>query len=241
MLKRFKIFNEKDQSFILEIPTLRVPSIKNVFLVMKEKVKEFATKAGFTVFTVSIFLWLFKSVGTSGYVGNNVEKSFLFIVCDKIKYLFYPLGFGSWQVSAALISGTFAKEAVVETLELICKDAHTIFSSGYSAYAFMAFVLLSPPCIASLSTAKSELGSVKWLIFMLTFQFLSAYTVAFLINFLGFLFTLFGNLILSSIIVIILVLSLIYSLHRLKGGCRLCSKKCKGEGKCHKKEKHFTI
>ena len=241
ILKRFKAFNGKDQSFILEIPTLRVPSIKNVFLVMKEKVKEFATKAGFTVFTVSIFLWLFKSVGISGYVGDNVEKSFLFAVCDKIKYIFYPLGFGSWQASAALISGTFAKEAVVETLELICKDPQTIFSSGYSAYAFMAFVLLSPPCIAALSTAKNELGSSKLFVFMLIFQFLSAYTVAFLINFLGFLFTLFGNLILSSVIVIILISSLAYSLRRLKYGCGLCSKNCKGEGKCHKKEKRFTI
>lgn len=241
VLKRFKAFSDEDQSFVLEIPTLRLPSIKNVFSVMWEKVKEFTTKAGFAVFTVSVFLWLLKNIGVSGYVGENVEKSFLYLVGDKIKYIFYPLGFSSWQTSVALLSGIFAKEAVIETLELVCYDVTAIFPSTYTAYAFMAFILLSPPCIAALSTAKNELNSTKWFLFMCLFQFCSAYIVALTINFFGFMFTSFGNLILSVIIVIIVVISLIYSILKMSNGCSLCHKKCKGGAKCHKREKRFTI
>ena len=80
ILKGFKIFRSDASGFLLEIPLLRVPPIKNVVAIMWEKVKEFSTKAALIVFSVTVFLWLLKSVGPSGYVGEKVEKSFLFIL-----------------------------------------------------------------------------------------------------------------------------------------------------------------
>ena len=226
----------------MEIPSLKMPSIINVFEVMKEKVKEFLTKAGLTVFVVSVFIWLLKSVGKTGYVGDDIERSFLYDIGNFIKWIFYPLGFGSWQVSVAIISGTFAKEAIIETLELICSDAGSIFYSKFSAYAFMTFVLLSPPCVASLATAKRELGSLKWFLFMCVFQFLSAYLIAFLINILGILILSCQNLIFSLIVVIITIVSVYFAIKTLrKKGCESCSLNCKGDSKCHKRVKRFTI
>ena len=239
-LKKFSIFNEEDGGFLMEIPTLRLPSAKDVLFVMLEKVKEFTTKAGLIVFCVSIFLWLLKSVGTSGYVGDDIEKSLLFIIGNKLKYIFYPLGFTEWETSVAFISGAFAKEAVVETLNLISTNFSTLFSTTYSAYSFMAFILLSPPCIASLVTAKQELGSSKLFVFMLIFQTLTAYVVSLAINLAGFLFDNFKGLLLSLIIVIIIMLSLFSALKYLKTKkCRLC-KNCKGENRCQKVERFTT-
>ncbi len=240
LLKRFKIFKVDNGWFLIEIPLLRVPPLKNVLAVMWEKVKEFVSKAGLIVFAVTVFLWLLKSVGVSGYVGDNVEKSFLFVLGNLLKYFFYPLGFFNWQTAVAVICGSFAKEAVVESLNLLSPDVFTLFDSGYSAYAFMAFILLSPPCVASLVTAKRELGSLRLFIFMLIFQTLSAYLVAFIINTIGKVISGGFGLILSAIIGIMITISVIKTLIRLKNGsCRLCSCCQKGE-KCNKNVKRFT-
>lgn len=240
ILKNFKPFRENDGDFIMEIPTLRIPSIRDVFFVLLEKVKEFITKAGLIVFCVSVFLWLLKSVGTSGYVGSNIEESFLFDVGSFLKYIFYPLGVSGWEASVALIAGSFAKEAIVETFNLIANDVNAIFTSTYSAYAFMAFVLLSPPCVASLATAKQELGGLKWFMFMIVFQILSAYSVAIIINTIGNMITYHKGLLLSLILVIIITLTIVFAIKKIKNTkCSLC-KGCKGGRKCQKVER-FTI
>ncbi len=242
ILKRFKAFKKNEDFFLLEMPTLRLPRLKDILAVILEKVKEFITRAGLIVFSVSVFLWLFKSVGISGYVGDNVENSFLFFIGDKLKYLFYPLGFFDWHLSVSIISGMFAKEAVIESLSLLSGDINSLFYNGFTAYAFMAFILLSPPCIASLATAKQELGSNKWFIFMLLFQTLVAYIVSLIINLMGLLIEWFGGLILSLIIVIIIILSLILSIKKLKNSkCKLCGHNCRGDVKCLKKGKPYTI
>ncbi len=241
LLKKFKAFNTDEGSFLMEMPVLRTPSIKDVFFVLKEKVKEFVTKAGLIVFAVSVFLWLLKSVGTSGYVGDNIERSFLFSVGNALKYIFYPIGVKGWEASVALIAGAFAKEAVVESLNLLSNDINTIFSAKYSVYAFMAFILLSPPCVASLATAKQELGGFKPFILMVVFQFFVAYAVALLINSIGFVICNFLGLLLSIIIAIIILIITIFAIKKLKKcNCTDCGGCKKGRNKCQK-ARHFTI
>ena len=240
LLKRIKIFKGDSNGFLLEIPFLRLPAVKNVLAVMWEKVKEFTTKAGLIVFTVTVFLWLLKSVGISGYVGEDVEKSFLYQLGNLLKYFLYPLGFFNWQTSVAVICGSFAKEAVVESLNLLSPDVHTLFDNVYSAYAFMVFILLSPPCIASLATARRELGSFKLFSFMLIFQTSSAYLVAFIINLIGKVINGGFGLILSVILGIIISIGVVKSIERLKKhDCGLCAHCKKGE-KCNKNIKRFT-
>lgn len=237
ILKNFKPFKSYYAPFILEIPLLRPPSIKDLIYSLSEKVKDFIIKAGSIVFLVSIALWFLNNFGVYGYVDSNFEYSYLYLIGGSIKYIFYPLGFGSPQTSVALISGIFAKEAVVETLCLLSKSPKGLFTNGFSAYAFMAFILLSPPCIASLSVAKKELKSKRWFFCMVLFQFLTAYVVAFLINLLGLIFITFGGLILSLIVGIIITLIAILcglELKKCNGGCTSCLK----GGKC--KVKRYT-
>ncbi len=241
LLKKFKVFKFSAKQFLLEMPFLRVPAIKDVFAVLKEKTKEFITRAGLIVFAVSVFLWLLKSVGTTGYVGENVEKSFLFIFGNMLKYIFYPLGFFNWQTAVSVISGAFAKEAVVESLSLLSDDVGALFSNRFSVYAFMAFILLSPPCIGSLATARQELNSNKMFFIMIVFQVITAYTVAFIINLIGLLIEWCGGLILSIIIGIMILISLIFAIKTLKcKKCNLCTRACKGGNKCQIKEKRYT-
>lgn len=242
LLSKLKPFKSNKSAFILEMPLLRAPSLVDVYLVMKEKTKDFVIKAGTIIFLVSIGLWFLQNFGISGYTFGNVKKSFLFAIGDSLKIVFYPLGFYNWQTSVALISGIFAKEAVVETLVLTTSDFQSLFCNPFSVYAFMVFVLLSPPCVATLATAKAELNSKKWFAFMIIFQFLSAYAVAFIINTIGILITNEFNLILSGIIVIILTITVIICIKKLsKTKCNTCGLCKKGVKKCQKNKRRYTI
>ena len=209
ILYKLRLLGNSDNTFILEIPNLKMPAIRDVFCVLIEKTKDFLIKVGFIVFVLSVLLWLMKSFGVSGYVGDNVEKSFLFLLGNFIKPIFYPLGFGNWQASVGILCGIFAKEGIVETLHVLTNSPSTLFSNQFSAYAFMVFILLSPPCMASLITAKRELNNNKLFFYLLLFEFLSAYLVAFIINLLGILIDKSLGLILFSIIGIIILMIII--------------------------------
>lgn len=221
-------------NFILEIPTLRPPSIKNVLISLIERTKDFLIKAGSIIFLVSLFLWVLKSFGINGYVGENVKESFLYLIGNTLKYIFYPLGFNSWETTVSVISGIFAKEAVIETLEIVSLTPSTLFNDSYSAYAFQAFILLSPPCISALAVARRELKDNKLFLFMITFQFIVAYIVALIINTVGKLIIYSSGLILSVVVGIIILILAVKCVMRLKNPCRNC---VKGDGKCLKKKR----
>ena len=168
ILNKLKVFGNDDGTFLLEIPNLKMPSIKEIYQVLIEKVKDFLIKVGYIVFVLSIILWLLKSFGVGGYVGEQVEKSLLYVIGNFIKPIFYPLGFGNWQASVGILCGIFAKEGIVETLHVLTNSPSSLFFNQFSAYAFMTFILLSPPCMASLITAKRELNNNK--LFDVTFN-----------------------------------------------------------------------
>ncbi len=235
MLRKSERFGGKS-GFLLEMPTYRVPSLKSVFFVLWEKIKEFVVKAGTVMLAVSVLLWLLTNFGIHGYTAGNTEDSFLYYIGSAIKYLFYPLGFGNWQSAVAILSGSLAKEAVIETLGTLCENVDFLFYSKFSVYAFLAFVLISPPCLASVLQAKRELKSNKVLLFMLFFQTLSAYIVALTINLIGILFEVGLIFVLITVIIItIFILSMKMLLSskkciackagvKVRGGCKKCRK-----------------
>lgn len=232
-----------DQCFVLEMPVLRIPSIKNVVAALKEKAVDFIVKAGSVIFFVSVVLWFLKSFGLKGYDPENFENTFLYYIGNFIKYPFYPLGFGNAKASVALLSGLFAKEGVIEALTVVCGNKESLFGSFngiFSVYAFAAFVLLSPPCLAALSVAKRELNNKKDFISMIVFQTFFAYAVAFAINFTGTIINGSLNLIFICAFVIIISILIIVGAIAVFGGCDYCLKKgsCK---KCPKGKRNTII
>ena len=209
-LNVFKKKIKKESVFVVEMPTLRVPSIKNILYALWEKLKDFIYKAGTIICAVSIVLWVFSNFGIYGYT-ENIENSFLYYVGSLIKYLFYPLGFGNWQASVSVLTGIFAKESVIETFSLLNVDYSTLFANKYSILSFMVFVLLSPPCAATISCARCQLKSKKKVVYMLLFQTVCAYIFSLLIVAIGYiskikyclLFSLFAVIIILSIVIMI--------------------------------------
>ncbi len=244
ILTKFKAFKNDGGGFLIEIPTLRLPSVKDVFFVLFEKVKDFTFKAGTVIFTISVILWFLQNVGIKGYTDGVVQDSFLFLIGNSIKYIFYPLGFGNWQSAVSVLTGLLAKEAVIQTLVVVSGEPATLFVNPFSAYAFMAFILLSPPCISALVTAKQELKSGKWFCYMLIFQTFSAYLTAFTINLIGKIYYGGRCLLLSAIVVIIISVIFIKCLRKVFGspcgGCKKCGAKRRSSERCQANIKRNT-
>lgn len=234
-LKRLKRFKGSTAGMIMEIPALKVPALKTLLLSAKNKAGEFTLKVCSSILLISVILWALMSFGVNGYT-ENVSESFLFFIGNGIKFVFYPLGFGTWQTSVATISGFFAKEGVAETLALI-SDPKTLFRDGYAAYSFAVFTVLSPACVSAQTTALSEVKDRKTYFTALGLQTGFAYLICALIN-------LFGKCvsggILPAICLTTLIIGIIISLKATlkKGRCALCDR-C-GKTKCKAKAKVNT-
>lgn len=234
-----KIRNEDGDTFIIEMPNYRIPQFKSVAIQLWEKTKDFIFRAGTIIFTASIIIWFMQSFSFS-FILTQPQDSILADIGRFISPIFRPLGFGSWQASVALISGLFAKETIVSTFGILFSssaDLNMAISSlftPWSAYAFMVFVLLSAPCIASIGATRREMGSKKLMWLAISFQTTVAYIMALLINQIGTLWhnnpTLLLTIFINAIILIILYLC-IKHLTRRKGcgncnGCKMNSSDC---------------
>ena len=182
MLKR-DVGNDSEYPF--EVPKYRIPPLKSFFNVLLERTKEFLLKAGSVVFAVSVVLWCLKNFGFSGY-GVGIENSFIYILGNAIKYVFYPLGFGSAEASVSVVFGLFARESVAESLLLLCDNVSVVFPTGFSALSFLSFFLLAPPCVSALSALRKE-STKKDFVKIIAFGLITAYCVSLLINLSGLL------------------------------------------------------
>ncbi len=187
ILKRFLLKGEEN-FFIMELPPYRVPMIKSLVLSTWDKGKDFLKKAGTVILGMSVVLWFLANYSWSGMV--EMSNSFLANLGQLIAPLLQPLGFGTWEAGVSLISGFVAKEVVVSTMSIVygAGDAVGQLSATIqnvfnpvSAYAFMVFVLLYTPCMATLVVMKKETGTWKWPAFSVAYSFTIAWILAFII------------------------------------------------------------
>ena len=152
--------------FVMELPNYRFPSAKSVVLLMWEKAKDFLTRAFTVIFMATVIIWFMQTFDTRLNVVENSADSILAALGRLVSPIFAPLGFGDWRMVTALVSGFTAKEAVVSTFGVILGVSteqlgialHSLFTTA-SAASFLAFCLLYTPCVAAVSTIKTELKS----------------------------------------------------------------------------------
>ncbi|PGS34537.1 ferrous iron transport protein B [Bacillus cereus] len=181
------ILKAEKSIFVIELPPYRVPQVKTLWLSTWEKGKGFVRKAGTFIFGGSVVIWLLNYAGPSGF-GVDMGDSFLAMIGGFIAPLFAPLGFGTWQAAASLLTGFLAKEVVVSTMAIIYAVKEDVLGNvmgahytALSAYAFMFFILLYVPCLATVAVIKRETGSMKWTIFSVVYPLVVAYVLTFII------------------------------------------------------------
>lgn len=166
LLLKGTAFRGEPVPFVMELPNYRMPSPKNVLLLLWEKAKDFLERAFTIILLASVVIWFLQTFDTRLNVVTESAQSLLALVGRLIAPIFAPLGFGDWRIATSLISGFVAKEAVVSTLSVLLgtgiTDLHLLLPQMFttlSAVSFLLFTLLYTPCVAAVATLKKELKS----------------------------------------------------------------------------------
>ena len=160
VLSRWVIKGE-DVPFVMELPPYRFPTAKAIFRHTWEKGKQYLKKMGGVILVASIIVWALGYFGTMG-VAPSLEDSFIGMLGKLMEPLFTPQGF-DWRLDISLLTGVGAKEIVASTIGVLYVDAYNF--TPLVAYAFLIFVLLYFPCIATIVAIKNESGSWRWACF----------------------------------------------------------------------------
>ncbi len=124
---------------------------------------------------------------------QKMAQTYLGRIGKVVEPILKPLGF-DWRIGIALLSGFVAKEVVVSTMGVIYSGSNEEKTGEKSlqkalkaqhftsakAYAFMAFVLIYTPCLATVAAIRREIGT-KWMIFNVAYSLTLAWIIAWLI------------------------------------------------------------
>ena len=185
-------FTAKDEpGLLIELPEYKLPNAHTVYIYVWNKVKDYLSKAGTTIFIASVALWIVLNFNASG-ITEDITTSFGASIGKWLAPLMAPAGLGFWQVCVALLAGISAKEVVVSSFSVIFGISNINSAQGlaeftgilssqgftaWNAYALMLFVLLYTPCVATIATIRAETGSWKFTGKVLLFQLLFAWAV----------------------------------------------------------------
>ena len=197
-----KSSEDHTNTLLIELPEYKAPNARSIFLYVWDKVKDYLSKAGTTIFLASILIWFILNFGFSGMV-DDMSESFGAILGRLLIPILKPAGLGIWQIGVALISGIAAKEVVVSSFSVLFGIVNINSQTGMNnlvqilepmgfgalnAYALMIFCLLYTPCAAAIGVIARELKSVKWTLFTIAFQLVIAWFAATLVFQIGSLF-----------------------------------------------------
>lgn len=113
------LYPGSSDSLVMEMPDYELPTMQNVMLKTWQKLKRFVLGAGKTIVMVVAVLSFLNSLGTDGSFGNeDSENSVLSKAAQVVTPVFAPIGIqeDNWPATVGIITGIFAKEAVVGTL-----------------------------------------------------------------------------------------------------------------------------
>ncbi len=182
LLKR-TVFQGEAVPFVMELPTYRLPGIKNVWRLIYYKAKYFVTKAFTIILAATLVIWFLNSFDSRLNAAASSADSMLSAIGSLLVPVFRPLGIDDWRLSTAFLSGFAAKESVVSTLGVLLGgrlDMLPELLTPLSAFSFLVFTLLYTPCAAAIATVRKELGT-SYALSVVLLQCLIAWLVAFVI------------------------------------------------------------
>ena len=193
-----------NDSLLIELPEYKRPNGRTIWIYVWNKLKDYLTKAGTTIFIAFIVIWFVLNFGVAGMV-EDPANSFGAMIGKLLVPVLAPAGLGMWQIGVALISGISAKEVVVSSfsvlfgvsnansaagMETIIANVHAVNPDfgPLNAYCLMLFCLLYIPCAATVGTIKKESHSWAFTLKVMAFELVVAWLVATIVFQVGSLF-----------------------------------------------------
>lgn len=196
VLKRTALKGQSS-AFLMELPTYKVPSLRNLLLGLYDRAKIFLRRAGTIILAVSIVLWALatypKATPPAEIAGDEkavaayqLEHSFAGRAGHLIEPVIRPLGY-DWKIGIGLLSSFAAREVVLSTLG-------TVYAIGYdednsealsdqlkksfglaTALSLLVFYALACQCISTIAVTRRETNSWRWPAVMFIYMTLLAY------------------------------------------------------------------
>ena len=186
VMQHTKAFRQPKHDYVSELPPYRRPTLRNTGLHIWERVADYLQKIPAVIIWASVIIWALTYFPTGNMA--DMEHSYLAMIGHWMEPVMRPLGF-DWKMSVCLLTGLPAKEAIVSTMGILYPSdgALTAFTPT-TAYAFMVFVLLYFPCVATISTLRKEIGA-KWAWFSVVHSLILAWVMSFVIQQIGLVFS----------------------------------------------------
>ena len=213
LLKR-RVLPPEKTPFILELPTYKVPQASQVLLQTWTGTRAFLTRAGTTIFALSVVLWallyyprLPETAALLTEEAQNaaqIEYSFAGRLGHLLEPVIAPLGF-DWKMGIGLVAAFAAREVFVSTLGIVYsvggaeEDATQLLQAMQAdvrgdgsvvwtplvAISLMVWFVFAMQCISTMAVVRRETGSWRWPLLQLGMMNALAYTACLLIYQLG--------------------------------------------------------
>ena len=184
VMQHMPAFRQPKHDYVSELPPYRRPTLRNTGLHIWERVADYLQKIPAVIIWASVIIWALTYFPTGNMA--DMEHSYLAMVGHWMEPAMRPLGF-DWKMSVCLLTGLPAKEAIVSTMGILYPSNGALAAfTPVTAYAFMVFVLLYFPCVATISTLRKEIGA-KWAWFSVVHSLILAWGMSFLIYQIGML------------------------------------------------------
>ncbi len=207
LLRRF-LFHKDETPFVMELPPYRMPTLRASVSHTWAKGVQYVKKMGGIILFASIIVWALNyfplrddatAMPSASVDDTRIDPSrdsYLEMAGKVINPVMEPLGF-HWRASVAALAGVPAKEIVVSTLGVLYANDETVSdarlgerltapnpSTGLpdftpaAALAFLVFILLYCPCIATVAAICRETGSWKYGAFSVAYNTVIAWLIA---------------------------------------------------------------
>ena len=169
------LIKETSPGMIMELPDYTRPQVKQMFLRATVQAKEYLIKAGTLIFIMSVIIFILS------YFPTDTPGGSVFYIGKFLTPIFKPLSF-DLPMTVSLITGFFAKEAVISTLSVLydlegmsLSNFLNIYMNPITGFVFLVFMMIYVPCIATVIMIKKETGSMRWTLFSIIYSIAVAY------------------------------------------------------------------
>ena len=188
--------DKTESIFIFELPTYRIPDIRNIALGLYDRATIFLKRVGGIIVALSILLWVLVTFPQPPDHATMpaINYSLAGQLGHLIHPIFAPIGF-TWEICIALIPAMAAREVVIAALGVIYAmsgDENIVTQSLLSqisgpdgwglatGLSLLVWFIFAPHCLATLATIRRETGSWKQPVIMATYLFALAYIFSFI-------------------------------------------------------------
>ena len=183
-------FKGDKSPLLLELPTYKWPSLKNLAIGLLDRSRIFVRRAGTVILSLSILLWFVSSYpkAPEGAAEPAIHYSYAGKLGRAIEPVLEPLGF-DWRVGVALVPSFAAREVMVSALATVyaveggeeeaqSRALEGVLATSWSlatALALLVWYVLAPQCISTLAVVRRETNSWKWSLVVLFYLTALAY------------------------------------------------------------------